>query len=129
MTSQTLQPREVVRAFNSAMETMDFDTALAYVADDCEYTNGPVGTVIGPDGVKAMLAPFFAPIVENQWVIKREAVSGPVVFLERLDRHRLATGWIELPVTGVYEVHDGRITVWHDYFDLATIRGQMPATG
>jgi limonene-1,2-epoxide hydrolase len=28
---------------------------------------------------------------------------------------------------GQTAVHDGRITVWHDYFDLATIQKQMPA--
>jgi limonene-1,2-epoxide hydrolase len=50
-----------------------------------------------------------------------------VVFIERLDRHRLASGWIELPVTGVFEVHGGRITMWHDYFDVATIQNQMSA--
>jgi limonene-1,2-epoxide hydrolase len=120
------QPIDVVRAFNAAMAKMDFDRAVAYVSDDCEYMNGPLGTVTGPEGIKAMLQPFFAAISENEWIIKREAVNGHVVFMERLDRHLLATGWIELPVTGVYEVRDGRISVWHDYFDLATIQRQMP---
>ncbi len=64
--------------------------------------------------------------MEQTFIIKREVANGPVVFLERLDRHLMPTGWIELPVTGVYEVHDGRITVWHEYFDLATIRIRCP---
>jgi limonene-1,2-epoxide hydrolase len=42
------------------------------------------------------------------------------VFLERLDRHRLDHGWRDLPVNSVFEVHDVKITVWRDYFDLAT---------
>jgi limonene-1,2-epoxide hydrolase len=42
------------------------------------------------------------------------------VFFERLDRHRLDFGWRELAVNSVFEVHDGKITVWRDYFDLAT---------
>jgi len=37
-----------------------------------------------------------------------------------LDRHRLDHGWRELPVNSVFEVHDAKITVWRDYFDLAT---------
>jgi limonene-1,2-epoxide hydrolase len=78
--------------------------------------------VHGPAGIRGILEPFFAPTLENEWVIKNTAVAGPVVFLERLDRHRLPKGWAELPVTGVWEVHDGRITVWRDYFDLATIQ-------
>jgi len=120
---------EVIRAFNAAMAAMDFAAALPLVADDCEYVNGPLGTFRGPDGIKAALEPFFGPILENEFVIKREAAAGDVVFVERLDRHRLASGWIELPVTGVYEVRSGRIAVWHDYFDLATLQRQMRAGG
>jgi limonene-1,2-epoxide hydrolase len=70
--------------------------------------------------VREVLGPFFAPIHENQFLILRQAAAGPVVFLERLDRHRLDHGWRELPVNSVFEVHDGLITVWRDYFDLAT---------
>jgi len=67
-----------------------------------------------------MLDPFFAPIHENEFLILRRAASGPTVFFERLDRHRLDFGWRELAVNSVFEVHDGKITVWRDYFDLAT---------
>ncbi len=127
MTQHTASPAEVVRAFMEAMEAMDFERGLKFVADDCEYGNGPLGTVTGPAGITAMLEPFFTPIKENQFIIKRQAVSGETVFIERLDRHRLESGWIELPVTGVFEVRDGRITVWHDYFDLPTLEKQLAA--
>ena len=39
----------------------------------------------------------------------------------------LADKWVELPVTGVFEVHDGLITYWRDYFDAATILSAWPA--
>jgi len=113
----------------TAMERMDYDTALQHVADDLEYTNGPLGTVSGPAGVRSMLEPFFAPMLENRFIVHRAIADGPVVVMERLDRHRLSSGWIELPVTGVFEVHAGRISVWHDYFDAATIQNQMAAAG
>ena len=34
----------------------------------------------------------------------------------------LTNGWAELPVTGVFAVHDGQITAWRDYFDLSTLQ-------
>ena len=120
-------PSEVVRTFMTAMENKDYDSAVRYVAPDCEYTNIPMSSVRGPEGVRAVLEPFFAPVIENQFKILREATTGPVVFIERLDRHRLEKGWVELPVTGVLEVHDGLITVWREYFDLATIMKEWPA--
>lgn len=116
----TTTPLETVEAFMSAFVAMDFDTALTFVSADCEYTNIPMGSVRGHDGIREVLGPFFTPIHENEFVILRTAAEGPIVFLERLDRHRLDHGWRELPVTGVFEVHDGLITVWRDYFDLMT---------
>ena len=127
MTSQRTTPLDVVNAFMRAMEKKDYDTGLKYVADDCVYVNGPVGTTHGPAGVRAMLEPFFEPILENIFVIKRELVGGATVVLERLDRHRLPNGWVELPVTGVFEVHDGRIKVWNEYFDVATLTNAIAA--
>ncbi len=127
MTSQPTAPIDVVHAFMHAMEKKDYDAGLKYVADDCVYVNGPVGTMHGPAGVRAMLEPFFDPILENIFVIKRELASGATVVLERLDRHRLPNGWVELPVTGVFEVHDGRIKVWNEYFDVATLTNAIAA--
>lgn len=121
-------PMAVAKAFLKAMEPLDYGTALAYVAGDCEYTNPPpIGTVHGPAAIRAVLEPFFGPTLENEFRVLREAANGSVVVLERLDRHRLADKWVELPVTGVFEVHDGLITYWRDYFDAATILSQWPA--
>lgn len=120
-------PLEIVKTFMGAMEPLDYDTALTFVAANCEYTNPPpLGTVHGPAGMRALLEPFFSPTLENEFRVLREAVNGPVVILERLDRHRLADKWVELPVTGVFEVHDGLISYWRDYFDVTTIMSQWP---
>ena len=119
-------PINVVKAFMAAMAVKDYDSALKYIADNCEYDNVPMGKVYGPAGVRGVLEPFFAPTIENELIVLREVSAGAVVFLERLDRHLLATGWVELPVAGVFEVHDGLITLYRDYFDLATIMAKWP---
>ena len=127
MADEKTSPVEVVHAFTKAMEAMDFDTGLTFVSADLEYINGPNPPVIGPAGVRSELEPFFAPIEENEFIIVREAAVGHIVFVERLDRHRIPQGWFELPVTGVYEVKDGKIVYWRDYFDANTIRSAMMA--
>jgi limonene-1,2-epoxide hydrolase len=126
-TFMTATPIDIAKRFLKAMEPLDYDTALKLIARDCAYTNPPpIGTVTGPAGIRAVLEPFFAPTLENEFRVLREAVNGPVVILERLDRHRLKDKWVELPVTGVFEIHDGLITYWRDYFDAATIMSQWP---
>jgi limonene-1,2-epoxide hydrolase len=121
-----MTPSQIVQAFMDAMAVKDYNTALKYVADHCEYDNVPMGKVTGPAGVRAVLEPFFAPTIENVFVIKRELAEGKTVILERLDRHLLETGWVELPVTGIFEVENGKITLYRDYFDLATIMSKWP---
>lgn len=124
MSSKT--PIEVVKAFLNAMALKDYDAGLAFVADNCMYENLPMGKAIGPAGVRGVLEPFFATTLENDLAVLREAAAGPIVFVERLDRHRLADRWVELPVTGVFEVRDGKIAVWREYFDLQTLFTAWP---
>jgi limonene-1,2-epoxide hydrolase len=128
MPDQSLTPLDVVKTFMKLMEPLDYDAAVELLSSDVEYTNPPpIGTVRGSAAVRALLEPFFAPTLENAFQVLRCAADGPMVLLERLDRHRLKDRWVELPVTGVFEVHEGLITYWRDYFDAATILSQWPA--
>lgn len=85
------------------------------------------GTVIGPDGMRAVLVPAFASVTRNEFVVRTTATNADTVFVERLDRHRLANGWVELPVTGIFTVRDGKITHWRDYFDMNVFATPMAA--
>jgi limonene-1,2-epoxide hydrolase len=54
--------------------------------------------------------------------VHRQISHGNVVMNERTDVMRRQDGHeIALPVMGVFEVRDGRIAAWRDYFDLATV--------
>ena len=124
-------PLRVVLDFFRSFEGNDVEEAVQFVADDLEYVNVPfgfeAGTVIGPDGMRAVLVPAFAGVIRNEFVVRSTAVAGDTVFVERLDRHQLPNGWVELPVTGVFGVRDGKITHWRDYFDMNVFVTQMGA--
>lgn len=120
-------PLDTAKLLLETLGQKNYDAAAEMLSPDCEYTNPePLGTVRGPGGVREVLEPFFAPTLENQFVYRHAAVAGSTVFIERVDRHRLADRWVELPVTGVFEVHDGRVTLWRDYFDIPTIMSAWP---
>jgi limonene-1,2-epoxide hydrolase len=53
------------------------------------------------------------------------AANGPVVMTERVDVFRLPHKSFELPVMGTFEVSDGKINAWRDYFDLNQFNSQM----
>jgi limonene-1,2-epoxide hydrolase len=121
-----MSPSDTVTSFIRAIERNDLDVALALVDASCEYDNVPIGKVHGPDGIRSVLAPMLDGATTVEWVVHRQVGDGPVVFNERLDRFHMPFGWIEIPVTGVWEVRDGVITLWRDYFDEMTYRRQLP---
>jgi limonene-1,2-epoxide hydrolase len=124
-----MTPAETVDAFIAAVERRDLDAALELVSDDCEYDNVPMAKVHGRDAMRQVLAPMVASATEIEWVVHRSAAEGHLVFNERLDRFEMPFGWLEVAVAGVWEVHDGLITLWRDYFDEASYRRQLPTPG
>jgi limonene-1,2-epoxide hydrolase len=54
-------------------------------------------------------------------------VAGSVVFTERVDRFETEAGHVDMPVVGVFEMADGKIAAWRDYFDVAMFTGQANA--
>ena len=117
--------RETVKEFIAAIEKKDLEAALRLVADDAEYDNVPMSKVKGPEGVRSVLAPFVGGAEKIEWIIHRETATGDVVMNERTDRFLMNGKWIEVPVAGVWEVKGGKITLWRDFFDLATFTKQM----
>jgi hypothetical protein len=49
----------------------------------------------------------------------------PEEFGERLDKTKTTKGNVDLPCVGVFELRDGKIKEWRDYFDLATYRNAL----
>ena len=115
----------VVNEFIAALERQDVDAALALVADDIVYDNVPMGAVTGVDGVRAALGPFISGAGGVEWLVFRQSEWGSLVMNERLDRFKVADKWVEIPVAGLFEVVDGKIALWRDYFDLATFTNQL----
>ena len=66
------------------------------------------------------LAEGAAPETETQWEILTIAESGDRVIAERIDRTTVGGKKVALPCVGVFEISDGKIACWRDYFDLAT---------
>jgi limonene-1,2-epoxide hydrolase len=120
-----MTPDEVVTALVHACEARDLDAACALVADDIEYDNVPIGKVFGPEGVRQVLSGGVTQAAsEVEWVVHRQVASGSTVMNERTDRFLVDGRWIEIPIAAVFEVRDGKVALWRDYFDLETYRKQ-----
>ncbi len=110
-------PEQVVDEFIAAFAAKDVEKAMALVAEDVYYDNVPVGDMRGRDAMRAFLEPTFRSKGPVEFEVHRSAVTGNVVFNERTDRFVIKGKDIAIPVAGVFEVNDGLITFWRDYFD------------
>jgi limonene-1,2-epoxide hydrolase len=121
-------PEEVVDEFIRRITSNDVPSALELVAADVEYDNVPMGKNIGPDAMAEFLSGMSSGVAEIEFVIHRQVAVGSTVMNERSDRFRIGDRWIDLPVAGIFEVgDDGLITLWRDYFDMATFTDQLNA--
>ena len=122
-------PDEIVRTFIDALVARDLDRACAMVTSDFEYDNVPIGKTIGPDGLRTTLDGFVSMLSGIDWRILRQTSSGDalhgLVLNERDDRVEIHGSWASLPVAGVFEVRDGFISLWRDYFDKETLIALM----
>jgi limonene-1,2-epoxide hydrolase len=114
-----------VTTFIKANEAKDLDAIVSFLTDDCTYENVPMTAVTGPDGVRATLEPFYTGAGQIEWRVLRQVAEGNTVMNERIDRFELGGKWLEIRVAGVFEVRDGKISLWRDYFDLAQFTSQM----
>ena len=118
----------VVAAFMEAFNAMDVDAIIGAFTDDAVYHNMPGPPVSGRPAIEAVIRGYLGLASEMDWQIAYQAEVAPgVVLNERLDRFKLTKGWLELPVMGAFEVVDGKIACWRDYFDMADFQRQLAA--
>ena len=111
-----------------ALQT-DLDTVMAYLTDDIVYHNMPSDPVQGRDAVRARFEGMFARIEAIPWEVLNIAAAGNVVLTERIDPMvRAGQPRVDLPVMGAFELRDGKIAAWRDYWDRQTLQQGMAGT-
>jgi limonene-1,2-epoxide hydrolase len=99
------------------------------LAPRCDYRNIPIkgDQHIGPDDAHDMLSRM-----RERWDIRLEVLNltanGDVVLTERLEHFKDKKGErepCELPVMGAFELENGKIIAWRDYFELSHAKALM----
>ncbi|XOV83690.1 MAG: SgcJ/EcaC family oxidoreductase [bacterium] len=116
---------KIITEFVAAWSRLDAEELASYFCEDGCYYNMPTEPVRGRTAVQAFIQGFTANWTSTQWDIIHIAAAGDVVFCERLDRTETTAGHVDLPCLGVFEMENGKIKEWRDYFDLQTFMGAM----
>ena len=118
-------PTAVVTEFCKAWEAVDIDALMAFFADDAVYHNIPIAPVQGKDAIRATIEGFVGGVDKIEFDVLAIAANGSTVLTERVDRFIGAEKTIALPVMGTFEIVDGKIAAWRDYFDLNQFMSQL----
>jgi limonene-1,2-epoxide hydrolase len=116
---------QTIREFIAAWSRLDAAELAGYFSEDGCYYNMPTQPVTGRDNVERFIGQFLATWTATDWQILNLVAAGDVVIAERLDKTKTSQGDVDLPCTGVFEMADGKIKEWRDYFDLGTFASQM----
>ena len=116
-------PETIIREFCASWPERSVDRFLDFFTEDAVYHNMPLEPVTGKNGIREVLN-LFLPAQEIQAEVVHLAARGNLVFTERIDRFRFGDKRVALPCAGVFEIRDGKIAAWRDYFDLATWQRQ-----
>jgi limonene-1,2-epoxide hydrolase len=112
---------QVVLDLCEAFKKHDAEALRPFFTDDVVYHNIPMDAAVGIDATIAFIEGFFGMseslVIENLHVATRDNL----VFTERVDTFTVGGKVAPLPVMGIFEIRDGKISAWRDYFDMAQI--------
>jgi limonene-1,2-epoxide hydrolase len=124
-------PTQVVERFLDLLRAEDMDGAAELLAVDVEYVNVGLPTVHGRKRVRRLLRAMLGLDGAGFEVyLHTISANGSSVLTERTDVMKFGRLRIQFWVCGRFDVHDGQIVLWRDYFDqlnfwVATARGLL----
>ncbi|WP_445160134.1 limonene-1,2-epoxide hydrolase family protein [Mycobacterium sp. Dal123C01] len=125
------ETEQLVLAFIDAFygQHIDIDAAIALMADDFVWQlHVPLSpVVVGRDAARAELEKhnsLSTGMVEGSEI--RTVVSdGDTVVVERVDVNTMNDVAVSFNVTAIFEVRDGAITHWREYWDTSHVARQL----
>jgi limonene-1,2-epoxide hydrolase len=112
---------EVVRSFIDALEAKDIDRVLDLADPAIVYQNVPLPPARGREAFERQMRWFERYVTEFAVDLTHAAAEGPIVLTERTDVMRIGRLQAEFWVCGTFEVRDGKVVLWRDYFDYAAV--------
>jgi len=111
---------KIVQDFCAAWRRKNIDELLGFFTPDAVYHNIPLEPLKGVDAIRSTLEMFAVPAEQIEFEMLGIASAGNRVYTERVDRFKIMGKDVALPVAGVFEIRNGKIAAWRDYFDMQT---------
>jgi ketosteroid isomerase-like protein len=121
--------KALIERFWEDMGRRDFGAVRGYFTADAHYTDvpAPEDGARGPDAIEARLRLGIEPLERYVPRPGKMVAEGDMVILEHSEEWHWGTGeTVVLPFVSVFELRDGLIARWWDYWDMGTLINAAP---
>ncbi|MDP0399381.1 limonene-1,2-epoxide hydrolase family protein [Tsukamurella strandjordii] len=112
-----LDDQATVRKFLADLADARVDDALAAFDENVVYTNVGLPTLRGRNQAGRVVKLLAKPGLGFGVELTSSAAEGGTVLTERIDELRVGPLHVRFWVCGRFDIVDGRIVLWRDYFD------------
>lgn len=116
-----------IRRFIESCVRADPDQFADHFTEDAIWWNSPWQPVRGRAAIRETLRRGAERMTALPWEIRHIVADGDVVMTERVDYFLVGGNRIRVPCMGVFELRNGKIAAWRDYWDLGQFEAQMPS--
>ena len=114
-----MSAESVVRAELEAWSALDVEEIIAHFAPDAVWDDPSHGPIVGSDKIRLAVEGFVGRMTHAEMEIRHLLADDNIVMTERIDRFTFDGRQVAASIMGVFEVADGKITAWRDYFDMS----------
>lgn len=118
----------IVREFCGLWATMNVERMIGFFTEDAVYHNMPMEPAEGREAIAALLNGWAAVLEGIDFEIHCQVSAGNVVMNERTDTLRVNGAAVPLRVMGAFEIFEGKIRAWRDYFDMSAMMKAFSAS-
>jgi limonene-1,2-epoxide hydrolase len=118
----------LIRRFIEACVQAAPEEFASYFTEDAIWWNAPWKPVQGRAAIRETLRRGAERMIALPWEIRHIVADGDIVMVERVDNFLIAERRVSVPCMGIFELRDGKIATWRDYWDLKQFERQLAAT-
>ena len=115
-----------IRRFIEACVRADADEFADYFTEDAVWWNAPWEPVQGREAIRETLRRGAQRMIALPWEVRHIVSDGDTVMTERVDNFMVGDSRISVPCMGIFELRDGKIAAWRDYWDSRQFERQSP---
>jgi len=115
-----------IRDFLEACVRAEPDEFASYFTDDAVWWNSPWKPVSGRAAIRETLRRGASMMKALPWRLEHILAHGNIVMTERVDNFLVEETPVSVPCMGIFELREGKIAAWRDYWDLQEFEKQLP---